>query len=97
MNVLLYVWYAAWVVQTHARHENYPYPLRDLDDIVARMMEVWSTRPYAFRQTANDFINGSRKLFDEVNKANNRHSETVRAYVRLLLLLNKARNGRQGS
>jgi hypothetical protein len=94
MNALLDVLYAALEVQIHARRENHSWPLRDWGKIVAGMMEDWSTQPYAFHETANYLINGSRELFDEAdNFINHRHSETVRAYVRLLSVQDKARNG----
>jgi hypothetical protein len=98
MNELLDVLYAAFEVQMHARRENQPWPLRDWGEMVAGMMDDWTTRPYAFHETANYLCDGARELFDEAgNFVNRRHSETVQAYVRLLSVLDKARNGRQGS
>jgi hypothetical protein len=97
-NELLDVLYAAFEVQMHARRENKPWPLQDLGKMVAEMMGDWATRPYAFHEAARCLCDGTSEFFDSAgNLINRRPSATELACVRLLSVLDKVRNGRQGS
>jgi hypothetical protein len=82
----------------HARRENKPWPLKDLGMVVADMIGEWSARPGAFHEAARCLCDGTSEFFDSAgNLINRRPSATELACVRLLSVIDKVRNGRQGS
>lgn len=78
------VWFAMWDVQTRARHDKVPGPLRDFGKTASRRFEEWFTHPGDLQTFAGEVLSGLTGL--DVHQL---PEDTAAACWRLIALLEK--------